>query len=281
MTDDTAIAAVLLLVAAFVVAPVAAAAPTGGPVVSYGAQDTESPDRSTDGNATVQPGERLSGVVSVQQAEIEGEVDERTFGVKVARANSNTSKAAVVAEQLASVDRRIAELEERKQHLKEALANGTIGEGEYRAKMAAVAVEIRTTMRLANASERTARGLPATVLAEKGIEVSAIRTLQDRAGNLSGPVVAAIAQSIAGKDVGRSMAGVQMPAAAGERPPGQARNGSDVGPGGAAGPGKGDDTGGVPGGDAGAPNGTDGALDGTDGTLNGTDDALNVSADGG
>lgn len=224
MTDDIPLVAVLVLVGALIVAPVAAAAPNAGPAEAYSQQDSETPTPGAGDNASIQPGEKLSGVVNVQQAEFEGEVDERTFGVSVARANSNESKAEVVDEQLDDVDQRITELEQRQEDLREARENGSISEGEYRAKMAEVAAELETARRLTNASEATAQGLPADLLAEKGIDATAIQTLKDRAGNLSGPEVAQVAKSIAGEDVGRSLAGAKKPSEVGEQIPDEAGN---------------------------------------------------------
>lgn len=244
MTRTTPMA-VLVLAALVVAAPMAAAAPAPGPVAMFG-QDSGTPTATPADNSSVAPGEKLSGVVGVQQAEVEGEVAERTYGVKVARANSDEAKAAVVAETLGEVEQRVTELEQRKQTLQEARENGSMSEGEYRAKMATVAAELSTARGLANASEDTARGLPADVLEAKGVNATAIQALQDRAQNLSGPEVAQVAQSIAGKDVGTSMA--------------------DAAP---------NDTGGEAAGDqAGAPNGTDG------GTPVGPDDGAPNGSDG-
>lgn len=263
MNRNATLAAVLVLVTALVVAPVAAAAPSGGPAATDAAQDTETNTPTVDDNASVEPGEKLSGVVSVQRTELEGEVDERTFGVKVARANSDSAKADVVAEQLDDVEQRIEELEQRKQTLEEARANGSMSEGEYQAKMATVAARTANAERMANASGETAQGLPADVLSEKGVNVTAIQTLKDRANELSGPEVAAIAQSIAGSDVGTSMAGAQTPGDVADQIPDEAGNGSAGPPGDAQ---NGTDRGAGNGTDTGAQNGTDtGGQDGGDG----------------
>lgn len=264
MNLDATLAAVLVLAAALVVAPVAAAAPSGGPAATFGAQDTETPTPEADENASVAPGEKLSGAIGVQQTEIEGEVDERTFGVKVAKAGADDSKARIVADQLDDVEQRLDQLEERKQNLKDARENGSISEGQYRAEMARVVAETESARRMVNASEETAQGLPAETLAEKGVDVEAIQTLKDRAGNLSGPEVAKIAQSIAGKDIGKSMAGTQKPGDVGEQLAGDRSNES-------GGP---DDTGGAPNGtDGGAPDGSNG------GAPNGTDDGAPDGSD--
>ncbi len=51
------------------------------------AQDTEAvTERPT--RTTTAPGAQLAGVVSVQEAELDGEVQSRTFGVRIAPANT-------------------------------------------------------------------------------------------------------------------------------------------------------------------------------------------------
>ncbi|MFB6187881.1 MAG: hypothetical protein ABEI86_13595 [Halobacteriaceae archaeon] len=55
--------------------------------------DTEGSNADTN----VQPGVKLAGVVAVQEAELDGELQQRTFLIKLAKANSNATKAKVVA----------------------------------------------------------------------------------------------------------------------------------------------------------------------------------------
>lgn len=208
MTTDRTVAAVLLVAVAMVAAPVAAAA--AGSAVEGTTETTDATTPEPDGNATA-PGEKLSGVVAVQSAELDGEMRERTFGARIASARTDAAKAEVVADELDDVEQRLSELEERKEELREAHENGEISEGKYRAEMAEVAAEIENVRRMANHSERIAGELPADVLSEKGIDVEAIETLKNRAANLSGPEVAEIARSIAGDDVGKSIADEQRP----------------------------------------------------------------------
>jgi len=186
-----------LLVAAVAAVPVAGMAATS----DVPAQTNDSSENTTAANATA-PGEQLAGVVDVQEAEIEGEVDERAYGIKVANAATNDSKADIVKAQLNDIEQRLNELDERKANLTEARENGTISEGRYRAEMSQLAAETETAKRLANQSETVSQGLPADVLDAKGVNVTAIQTLQDRANNLTGPEVAEIARGIAGPNVG-------------------------------------------------------------------------------
>lgn len=204
---------IAVLVAVLVAAVPVGAVSAGAPAVAAGAHDAVEPtyDRPDNGtanatNGSVAPGERLVAVVGVQAAEIDGAVEERTFGIRVARAATNDSKARVVADELSEVQRRIEELEQRKETLREQRANGSITEGRYQAEVAALSARAATLQRLTNASEQTARGLPADVLQRNGVNVSAIERLRENASKLTGPEVAAIARSIAGRDVGRSVA---------------------------------------------------------------------------
>ena len=169
---------------------VGAAAFTG----SVAAHANEGPDEE------ILPGERLSGVVGVVEAELDGELAERSFGITIAQAASEDAKAGAVATQLAEVEDRLDELEERNASLESKLEHGEISEGTYYAGMATVAVERGMAERLVNSSAGVAGGLPVELLEANGINATAIQTLMDRAHELSGPEVAAIAQSIAGPE---------------------------------------------------------------------------------
>jgi len=166
------------------------------------AQETETVTQQADENATP-PGAQLAGVVSVQGAEIDGEVQSRTFGVRIAQANTDDARAAVVADQLNDSEARLTDLQQRKQTLDEARENGSMSESEYRAKVAQLHAETRNVQRLANETNETASRLPAEALEKKGVNAAAIQTLSQRASELSGPEVAAIAQGIAGPNVGQ------------------------------------------------------------------------------
>jgi hypothetical protein len=203
-----------LLVAAIAAIPIAGMAATGDTVAQT---DNSTTTEANATNASVAPGERLAGVVNVQEAELEGEVDERAFGIQVANATSNQSKADVVNGQLSDIDQRLTELQERKQELREARNDSKISEGRYRAEMSELAAKTETAKRLASQSENVSQGLPADVLEANDVSVSAIQMMQERAGNLSGPEVAEIARHIAGPNVG-GPPGDRGPAERPERP---------------------------------------------------------------
>lgn len=195
--------ATVLLVTAFLVvgagAPFAVASPASDtPAASATESTAVQDDPGNDSENETAPGARLAGVVNVQEAEVEGEVEQRSFGLQVAATASNASKAAVVARQAQSLDERLAELRERKQSLEAARENGTISAPRYRAEMAALAARISTLERLSNATAEVARGVPADVLVDHDVNVTAVEQLRTAAGDLSGPEVTAIARNVTG-----------------------------------------------------------------------------------
>lgn len=233
--------AALLVVGTLAAFPVAGLAAQTTDTATEGTA-TESTETATEQaneseNASVPPGAQLSGVVGVGEAELEGDVESRAYGIQVAQAKTNDSKADVVAERLNATEKRLEELEDRKEELDEARANGSMSEGTYRAKVAAVHARTQSVERLANQTNETAQGLPADLLEQKGINATAIQTLKDRASELSGPETAAVARTIAGENAGQGN-GPQM---AGERGPGQGNdNASDARPGNGANQSQGD-----------------------------------------
>lgn len=165
--------------------------------------------------------ERLMGSVAATEVEVEGDIDRRAFGLAVAGAATNESKAEVVADRLNRTRERLDELEARHERLREARENGSISNATYRREMTRLAAQVGETREMLNETETESAGLPVEALERKGINATAIQRLKANASNLTGPEVAAIARSIAGPGVGR-------PAHAG--PP------DDRGPGGERGP---------------------------------------------
>jgi len=174
------------------------------PLVGLAAQttDTATASNASASNAAVAPGAQLSGVVGVQAAELDGEIQSRAYGMQVARAAGNDSRAAVAADRLSDLEARLTELEERRESLREARANGSMSEGEYRARTARLAAETRTVERLTDQTNETVQRLPAGVRRANGVDTESVRTLHDRAMELGGGEVAEIARSVAGERVG-------------------------------------------------------------------------------
>jgi hypothetical protein len=200
-----------MLVIGLAVAPAATLArettTTAMPTDADAQTETPTDDDAADGNETggndsVAPGERFAGVLGAQEAEIDGELESRSFGLAVARAASNESKAALIAAEVNETGADLDELEQRREELEHARENGSISEGRYRAEMAELAARADNERRMINESANESAGLPAELLESKGINATAIRTLQDRASNMTGPEVATIARTIAGPGTG-------------------------------------------------------------------------------
>jgi PAS domain-containing protein len=196
--QTAAIVTAVLLVVATVAVPLSAVAQSDGTATPTETTGDETAENDT---ADVLPGERLQGVVAVQEAELDGEIRTRAFGIRVAKAASDEARAAVVAEELNDTERRLAELEERKERLRERREAGNISQGRYRAEMAKLATETDTVRTIANESANASAGIPSETLEEKGINATAIRMLSERANDLTGPEVSRIARSIAGPSV--------------------------------------------------------------------------------
>lgn len=196
------ILATLVVVAALVAVPIGGAAQVAADA-AY-AQDDTATEQAAE-NASIAPGEQLMGVVGVQGAEVEGEVESRAFGIAVARAESPNETADVVADRFDRVTERVEALEARQTELREARDNGSMSEGEYKARMAQVAVQSQNAERMANETSNASEGLPVERLEARGVNASAIQQLQANAGELSGPETAAIAKTIAGDQAGSAI----------------------------------------------------------------------------
>jgi hypothetical protein len=169
-------------------------------------------------------------MVAVQGAEVEGELEGRTFGISIARANSDSARASVVADEVTELDSRLAELREQRRDLEAARENGNISDARYRAETAALSARTAAAEGQLNRTQAASDDLPADLLAERGVDASAIETLRTEARNLSGPETAAIARSIGGPNAGRSLSSdgnASGPAAPGLQDPPGASNASD------------------------------------------------------
>ncbi|MFB6138489.1 MAG: hypothetical protein ABEJ42_09185 [Halobacteriaceae archaeon] len=237
----------LVLAAAVVAAPLAAAQVTD--VEPTAADAVDQPTTAGDAQTTtVAPGARLAGVVGAQRAGLDGVVERRAFEARLDAANTTAAKARVVAAEYETITERLSALRDRQETLVAAHRNGSVPDTVFQARAAALATAIANLERLANRTAEAASGLPAAALAERGVSVTAIERLRSSAHNLTGPEVAAVARTIAGRS-------------GGERgPPGGVVTGppGDAGPSG-DGPGEGDPPGAVPGAGDGQDSDGDGA----------------------
>ncbi|NHX37018.1 MULTISPECIES: hypothetical protein [Halolamina] len=162
------------------------------------------------------PGAAFAGVVDVQEAEVDSEVAQRSLDRQFAAAESNGSKARIVAEQQGHLQERLNELEAEKARLERAHENGSIGQGQYQARLAALAAQLRAVERRANQTATVADSLPEQALREHGADVSQIRSVAQQANSTGGGEVAEAARAIAGESVGN---GLGPPNASARGPP--------------------------------------------------------------
>ncbi|WP_225316364.1 MULTISPECIES: hypothetical protein [Haloferax] len=204
-----AVAATVLL--ATLGAPLALASPAS-PVAPAFASDSgaESADGSNAANQSTAanetpPGQKLAGVIGVQASETDGELERRTFETRLAKANSNASKAAVVAGQVETISERLTDLEQRKDRLDAAYENGTLSENQYRVQMTRVVADIERTKSMLNRTADAATTLPAPALEARGVDTAQLDSLRQSAADLTGPEVAALARDVAGENPGKGL----------------------------------------------------------------------------
>ncbi|MDZ5810975.1 hypothetical protein U4E84_06410 [Halorubrum sp. AD140] len=203
----------IALVAVAVVLVGVAGIAAAGPVGTVAAQDdpvtTNETNETEDGNASadISPGERFGGVVGVQSAEVESEVDSRAFEVGLNRSETDEERADLVAERLNRTEQRLAEIERRQQELEERREAGDLSQGAFAARMAETTARAEGLERDTNRSADVARGLPAEVRTERGLDEERLDEVRGRASDLSGPEVAALARGVAGNGVGGPLAG--------------------------------------------------------------------------
>lgn len=147
------------------------------------------------------PGEQLGGVIGVQAAAVDGELDDRTFGQQIANADSDKARADLINERLNETETRIADHQDRMTELQERREAGEITAGRYQAQLARLEAEQANTERTVERANDTARGLPEDVLADRGISVDRIDELRTNARNVGGPATSDAAREVAGENV--------------------------------------------------------------------------------
>ena len=184
-----------------VLASAVTAAATG--LAGIGAEsDPVSATTQSDG---VSPGQRLAAVIGAQRAEVEGEIETRTFGVRIAVASSSRAKAGVVADQVDQLDRRLDALRNRRAALERARKNSSVSDGAYRAQVTELVVRIESVQRRINATDDVANDLPESDLQAAGVSQSNIAQLRQRATNLTDEETVDTVRSVVDEGVGEGM----------------------------------------------------------------------------
>ncbi|SFR54448.1 hypothetical protein SAMN04487947_2133 [Halogeometricum rufum] len=242
---------VLVLLVASVPAGMAAAATPTGPADGAGvaaaqettetatANSTES-DADGDGDAAegedassggIAPGAQLAGVLAVQRAEIDSELDSRSFEAQVTSAKTNRSKARVVSNHVNQTQTRLDDLRSRLAELKSARRDGNLSQGRYRAQAAHLAAEIRSLQRLVDQTRDVAVELSPEARQSSGIDEARFERLRNDTQNLSGSEVSEIAREVAGSNVGNGLARGVDEDRRGERGPPDRAEGESESPG--------------------------------------------------
>lgn len=160
----------------------------------------------TPSDETPAPGASFAGVVGVQRAEVDNEVANRALERRLEAANTDASKAAVVASETERLEQRLVELEREKARIETAYENGSMDRGQYQANLARLAAEIRSVERQADRTADTADEVPEEALREKGVNVSEVRSVAHRANEIGGGEVAEAATNATGGGVGNGLA---------------------------------------------------------------------------
>lgn len=203
-------------------------------------------------NVTV--GQSVSGFMQSTEASAESDVDQGVYSERYEAANES-ERAALVEERTGDLESDLSAVEQRIERLQ--AQRDEMNPTAYRAQMSAAAAQLQGLQTSANETERHA--------AESGVNDTRLRTLRNRASELSGQEVAAIARGLAG-------AGPDPANRSG--PPENPGRGNDQG--------QPNGTPGDSGNDQGAPNGTPGNAGDGQGPPNGTsgDGAPGNSDDG-
>lgn len=181
---------------------------------SVGANETDDGNDTvgTNETATIAPGTFLSGAVGAHRAELEGSVRGRAFGLSVAAAVSNGSKAGLIVNHTDRLETRLRELERTRDTLEAAYENGSIQNATYQVHLTILEARISSTERMINQTINETDRLPPEIRHAYGVNETRLDRLRTQARNLTGPEVAQIARRIGGPMTGQP-AGVRGPPA--------------------------------------------------------------------
>ncbi|MFC7079699.1 DUF7096 domain-containing protein [Halorussus caseinilyticus] len=144
--------------------------------------DTTTANESNE--TTVSPGQRLAGAVGAQGASLEGDLWNRTLSARLGAATTAAERAAVVADEVETLETYLDSLEAVRSNLTAARADGDVSEGQYRASLSEFVVRARTVERRANQTVRAAADLPFAVRERNDINVTHVRNLSVQAHEL-------------------------------------------------------------------------------------------------
>lgn len=184
-----------------VLALVVATAGVGLPAVA--AQPGPSSTTTAASNASadaVAPGAQLAGAIGAQGATVDGALESRAFDHALAAMHSNASKARLVASRQAALSERVDALADRRAALVAAHRNGTLSDGAFAARLAALAARGQSASALADRAAAAADALPASVRTDHGADPQALRATGSRARSLANATGLPAADAVVGGD---------------------------------------------------------------------------------
>ncbi|GAB3019009.1 hypothetical protein [Natronobiforma cellulositropha] len=186
MTATRLTIAVVFLVGALTLAPVASAIHAGGFVETLGASgETE---EHTEANATAM-GTEVSAFMQASATDTDESVDARMFTAAYDRGD-NATRQRLIDERTTHLESRLAALEAEYDDVTERRAE--LNDAAYTARLTSLAIRIDALERAVDDAEPRAAAV--------GADTEALATLRSNASSLSGPEVAAIATRLGGVD---------------------------------------------------------------------------------
>lgn len=185
----------VLLGALVVASPAAAQNTTDGNVTDGNVTDGNTTDGNESANETVELafGQQISVIVSAQQAEMESEIEDGAFTYTFERGN----KSEAVKQRLRDIHERILEFKREKAELREEYRNGNLSKQEYLARKTRLSVKANATNESVSDVSNKTEEMNESERAQ--VNFTAIELLKNEARNMTGPEVARIAHTIAGK----------------------------------------------------------------------------------
>jgi hypothetical protein len=177
---------VLLLAAVALLGATGGVAADGGPPPWPDGDDDATTNTTTEASDTggVSPGQQLAGAVGAQGASLQGELWNRTLAERLANASTPAERAEVIADEVATLEAYLDDLESARANLTGAWESGDLSEGRFRTSLAEFVIRSRTVERRANQSARATQRLPDSTREIHDLNATAIRNLGERAHDL-------------------------------------------------------------------------------------------------
>ena len=144
-------------------------------------QDDET---TTENDSSVAPGQQLAGAVGAQGATVEGELWDRSLSERLDNATSDAERAAVLADEIETIETYVEALEGVRANLTESWERGELSEGEYRASLSGFVVRARSVELRANRTVNASEELSPVIRDAHDVNVTRARNLSDRARDL-------------------------------------------------------------------------------------------------